>query len=245
MSLTGGNYRFVFWLAVIPGILSVLVLVFSVNEPDVRQAQGRKRLSWGAIREFRAAFWIVVVAGAAFQLARFSEAFLILRAQNVGLSLSLAPAVLVAMNIVYAMAAYPIGWLSDRIRREWLLLAGFLLLIIADFILGLGTNLSHVFLGIVLWGLHMGFTQGVLAALVADSSPEGLRGTAYGIFNLLSAVALFLASGIAGILWDQYGPMVTFMTSAAFAVFGIAVFGIANGLARASTSSKGSAPILK
>jgi len=245
MSLTGGNYRFVFWLAVIPGLLSVLVLVLGVNEPEVQKAQRQKRVSWGAIREFRAAFWIVVIAGAAFQLARFSEAFLILRAQSVGISLSLAPAVLVVMNIVYAVAAYPIGWLSDRIRREWLLLAGVLVLILADSILGLGTTLTHVFLGIGLWGLHMGLTQGVLAALVADCSPEGLRGTAYGLFNLLSAVALFLASGIAGVLWDQYGPMVPFITSAAFAVVGVVVFGIATGLARASTSSKGSAPILK
>ncbi len=227
MSLTNGNYRLIFWLAVIPGVLSVIVLIFGVKEPEEKQAQNQKRLSWSSVREFKFVFWIVVIAGAIFQLARFSEAFLILRAQNLGLSLSLAPVILVAMNIVYSVSAYPIGWLSDRIRREWLLLAGILVLIVSDLILGFGNSLTHVFAGVILWGLHMGLTQGILAALVADTSPQALRGTAYGIFNLFSALALLLASGIAGVLWDRFGPQTTFLTSAIFALSGMIILGLA------------------
>ncbi|MBL7671549.1 MAG: MFS transporter [Bdellovibrionaceae bacterium] len=227
MSLTNGNYRLIFWLATIPGVLSVVVLIFGVKESEIKQTQEKKRLSWGSIREFRFVFWIVVIAGAIFQLARFSEAFLILRAQNQGLSLSLVPAILVAMNVVYSLSAYPIGWLSDRLRREWLLLSGIIVLILSDLVLGFGTNLTHVFVGVLLWGLHLGLTQGVLAALVADTSPQSLRGTAYGLFNLFSALALLLASGIAGILWDKFGPQATFATSAAFAFTGVIVLGLA------------------
>lgn len=234
MSLTNGNYRLIFWIAVVPGILSVIVLIFGVKEPEEKHSQEQKRLSWNSVREFRFVFWIVVIAGAIFQLARFSEAFLILRAQNLGLSLSLAPAILVAMNIVYSISAYPIGWLSDRIRREWLLLAGILVLILSDLILGFGNNLTHVFAGVILWGLHMGLTQGILAALVADTSPQPLRGTAYGLFNLFSAIALLLASGIAGVLWDKFGPQTTFITSAGFAFSGMIVLGLANTIKRSS-----------
>lgn len=224
MSLTSANYRLIFWLAVIPGVLSVLVLIFGVKEPEPKQTSNQKRLSWKAIREFKSSFWMVILAGAVFQLARFSEAFLILRAENLGLALALAPAVLVAMNVVYALSAYPIGWLSDRIRREWLLAAGLLMLILSDLFLGLGTGLIHIFAGIILWGLHMGLTQGILAALVADTSPQELRGTAYGLFNLFSAVALLLASGIAGILWDKFGPTTTFFVSGALAAVGLLLF---------------------
>lgn len=232
MSVTGGNYRLIFWFAVIPGFLSVVVLLFGVKEPEAKQTNDQKRLSWSAVREFPSIFWIVIVAGAIFQLARFSEAFLILRAKDLGLSLALTPAVLVAMNIVYALSAYPVGWLSDRIRREWLVLSGFVVLIFADFALGFGSNLTHVFLGILLWGFHMGLSQGILAALVADTSPASYRGTAYGLFNLLSAGALLLASGIAGVLWDQFGPKLTFIASAAFSLAGLLVLGLVYGFKR-------------
>ncbi len=224
MYWTNGNYRLVFWIAVVPGLLSVAVLIFGVNEPEKKQIHEPRRLSWGVLREFKFPFWAIVIAGAIFQLARFSEAFLILKAKDIGLSVSLIPLVLVAMNIVYALSAFPVGWLSDRVQRELMIIVGFLLLVLADLFLGFGENLTHVFLGIMLWGLHMGFTQGVLASLVADHSPTAFRGTAYGLFNLVSAVALLLASGIAGILWDQFGPQQTFVTSAAIAFLGFIVF---------------------
>ncbi len=231
MSVTHGNYRLIFWIALIPGILSVAVLHFGVQErdvkqPDVKQPIELKRLSWNVFREFPSLFWLVAFVGAIFQLARFSEAFLILRAKDLGLSLAMAPAVLVAMNIIYSLSAYPMGWISDRIPRERLVLVGFIVLIFADFVLGFSTHLSFVFAGVLLWGLHLGLTQGVLAALVADTSPTHLRGTAYGLFNLVSAVALLLASGIAGILWDQFGAKITFLTSALFSCTGIFVLNI-------------------
>lgn len=230
MSLSGGNYRLVFWLAVIPGILAVLVLLLGVKEPEIIRAKSERRLLLSVVREFRASFWVIAIAGAVFQLARFSEAFLILRAQSLGLSLSFTPAVLVAMNLVYSGTAYPIGWISDRIRREWLVLAGFLVLALADLTLALGSNLTHVFVGIVLWGLHLGLTQGILAALIADTCPTAYRGTAYGVFNLFSAIALLVASAAAGILWDRFGPSATFMASGALAIVGLVILFISRKL---------------
>lgn len=222
MSVLGGNYRLIFWLAVIPGVLSVTVLVLGVKEPEVKSSTtGNRKISWGLIRNFDFSFWIVVFVGGLFQLARFSEAFLILRAQSLGLALSYAPAVLVVMNVVYAISSYPVGWISDRVQREWLLLGGFAILIFADVVLGFGNSLTHTFIGIILWGLHMGFTQGVLAALVADTGPAEYRGTAYGIFNLVSAFALLIASVVAGVLWDSHGPKITFLTSGTFALVGL------------------------
>lgn len=220
MYATHGNYRLIFWLAVIPGLLSVVVILAWVKEPEMKRGEMKKKILFSAVRNFGPGFWIVAIAGAVFQLARFSEAFLILRAQNLGLALSLAPMVLVAMNIVYALSAYPIGILSDRVPREWMILAGFLALSLSDLILGLGTSLIHLFIGVVFWGLHLGLTQGSLTALVADHCPKEFRGTAFGVFNLFSAVALLFASAMAGLLWDQFGPRTTFLTAGVLALLG-------------------------
>lgn len=240
MSLSGGNYRLVFWLAVIPGLLSVVVMLTGVKEPETKISQPSKRVFFSAVRTFGSSFWIVTGAGAIFQFARFSEAFLILRATDLGLSLALAPAVLIVMNIVYSISAYPIGWLSDRMRREWLIVLGFFVLALSDVVLGLGNNLTHVFWGVGLWGLHLGFTQGILAALVADTCPSDFRGTAYGVFNLFSALALLGASATAGFLWDHYGPSVTFMTSAALALVGLSALGLSWKLLGSQTASQNS-----
>jgi MFS family permease len=169
-------------------------------------------------------FWLVVAVAAVFTLARFSEAFLLLRAQSVGLPLVLVPAVLVVMNVVYALAAYPAGILSDRIDRTTVLVIGIALLIAADLALGFATGIAGVTAGVVLWGLHMGFTQGLLSTLVADAAPPELRGTAFGLFNLCSGLALLAASIIAGALWDTTGPRGTFLAGAAFT--GLALVGL-------------------
>ena len=182
----------------------------------------RNPVSLAEIRKLGAPYWWVVAVATVFTLARFSEAFLILRAQNVGLSITLLPAVLVVMNVVYALAAYPAGVLSDRLSRVPLLATGILLLVAADVALGLLPSLGGVALGVVLWGLHMGFTQGLFAALVADTSPPELRGTAYGFFNLLGGLAMLAASVIAGGLWDIAGPQGTFLAGAGFAVIALA-----------------------
>jgi MFS family permease len=221
---TADNFRAVFWFAIIPALLSLALISFAVREPD--RPQGRRSVrnpvSLAEIRNLGAAYWWVVAVATVFTLARFSEAFLILRAQNVGLPITLLPAVLVVMNVVYALAAYPAGVLSDRFRRVPLLATGILLLVAADAALALLPTLGGVVLGVVLWGLHMGLTQGLLAALVADTSPAELRGTAYGFFNLLGGLAMLAASVIAGGLWDLAGPRGTFLAGAGFAIIALA-----------------------
>ena len=221
---TADNFRIVFWFAVLPAFLSLALISFAVREPDRPQGRRpvRNPVSLTEIRNLGAAYWWVVAVATIFTLARFSEAFLILRAQNVGLPITLLPAVLVLMNIVYAVAAYPAGALSDRMGRVPLLTTGILLLIAADFALALLPSVGGVALGVVLWGLHMGFTQGLLAAMVADTSPAELRGTAYGFFNLAGGLAMLAASVIAGVLWDIAGPQGTFLAGAGFAVIALA-----------------------
>lgn len=222
---TANNYRLVFWIATIPGLLAVLVLVYGVREPDTSNptVNGRK-LDFKDIKKFTSAFWLVAGAGAIFQLARFSEAFLILRAKEMGLGLEFTPAILIVMNVVYALSSYPVGRFSDRIKREWFLLAGLLILLASDLVLATATELFSIFVGIAMWGLHLGLTQGTLAALVADHCPLEFRGTAYGLFNLLTACALLIASTLAGILWDSVGSQATFLTGAGFTAVSFGVY---------------------
>jgi MFS family permease len=230
MWLTVDNFTAVFWLAVIPAFISLALILFAVREPR-RPPELRKvhaPLSKAELRRLGTAYWWVVIVATVFTLARFSEAFLILRAQSVGLPLALVPAVLVVMNVVYAMAAYPAGILSDRVDRVTVLMGGFLLLVAADVVLAFVPGVLGVMIGVALWGLHMGFTQGLLAALVADAAPPELRGTAFGVFNLLTGGALLAASVIAGALWDAIGPQGTFIAGAAFtllALSGLLVLG--------------------
>ncbi len=214
------DFRAVFWVAVIPGLLAVALLVFGVREPQ-RQDGGAPRtnpIRRDNLARLGAAYWWVVLIGAAFTLARFSEAFLVLRAQQGGMPLALIPLVMVAMNIVYALAAFPFGRLSDRMRHDHLLMLGLLALIGADLVLAYSNHWTVVLGGVALWGLHMGMTQGLLAAMVADTAPTDLRGTAFGFFNLVAGVAMLVASVIAGAMWDAFGAASTFHAGAAFCV---------------------------
>jgi len=219
MWLTADNFRLVFWVAVLPAAGAFLLIMVAVREPPrpPSLAPVRAPLSRAELAKLGRAYGWVVAIAAVFTLARFSEAFLILRAQGLGLSLALVPAVLVVMNLVYALAAYPAGMLSDRMDRRRLLALGLIVLIAADLALAFAGGLAAVALGVVLWGLHMGLTQGLLAALVADTAPAELRGTAFGVFHLVSGVATLLASVIAGALWDRAGPAATFLAGAGFA----------------------------
>jgi MFS family permease len=169
-------------------------------------------------------FWWVVAVGGILTLARFSEAFLILRAQSIGLPMAWVPLVMVVMSVVYALAAYPVGILSDRIERRFILIIGTGLLILADLVLAYAGNVWGVMIGVGLWGLHMGFSQGLLAALIADTTPEERRGTAFGLFNLISGVLLLVASALAGLLWERGGPEATFLMGASFSA--IALLGL-------------------
>jgi MFS family permease len=229
MWLFADNFTLVFWLAVIPAFLSFGLIAFAVKEPE-RPAElptVKSPLSFRELGRLGGAFWWVVAVAAVFTLARFSEAFLILRAQSIGLPLALVPAVMVVMNVAYALSAYPAGLLSDKVDRTTVLVLGLALLIFADIVLGLAGGVAGVAIGVVLWGLHMGLTQGLLATLVADAAPAELRGTAFGMFNLVSGVALLAASIIAGALWDAAGPRGTFLAGAAFTAIALAgLFGI-------------------
>jgi MFS family permease len=223
---TADNFKAVFWIAVIPAFLSLALILFAVEEPGRPPGidAAKNPLSLQAIKRLGPVYWRVVMVGVVFTLARFSEAFLILRAQNVGLSVMWVPAVLVGMNLVYALSAYPAGVLSDRLNRKGLLAAGLVLLAGADLALALMPNLGGIAVGVALWGLHMGCTQGLFATLVADASPPELRGTAYGFFNLLTGLAMLAASVIAGALWDIYGPAGTFFAGLIFAL--VALLGL-------------------
>jgi len=223
MAMLHENFRMIFWLAVIPAGISVLVLITGVREPVQRASSRRVPIQFKDLRELGTGYWLVVGIGAVLTLARFSEAFLILRAQNAGLSLALAPLVLVVMNIVYSLSAYPLGTLSDRIDRRLMLALGFAALIAADLVLATAPNLPVVMAGVALWGVHMGMTQGLLSALVADEAQANLRATAFGVFNFASGFALLLASLLAGFLWQQIGPPATFIAGAVFTTAGLSV----------------------
>ena len=218
MLLLANDIRAVFWIALIPAAVAVLLVLFAVEEPAAAAgAEPRKPLRFAELKRLDRAYWGVVAIGLLFTLARFSEAFLILKASDQGLALWLAPAVLVVMNLVYSAAAYPAGIASDRIGTRGLLLASLVVLAAADLLLALVPGLVAAFAAIALWGLHMGLSQGLLSRLVADRSPAPLRGSAFGLFNLATGLAMLAASVTAGLLWDGFGPAATFIAGAAFA----------------------------
>ena len=234
MLLWSNDFRAIFWVAVVPGLLAVTLLLFGVREPEQHVGERRTNpIRRENLSRLESSYWWVVIIGAVFTLARFSEAFLVLRAQQSGIAMALVPLVMVAMNMVYAASAYPFGKLSDRMSHSTLLAAGLVVLIAADLVLASGSHWTTMLAGVALWGIHMGMTQGLLATMVADTAPSDLRGTAYGVFNLMSGLAMLLASGIAGWLWDQYGAATTFLGGAAFA--GFALLGLVTRRARFSS----------
>lgn len=222
MLLCTDDFRTVFWVAVIPAFLAVALLLFGVQEPE-RRSDGKRSnpIQRANLARLPAAYWWVVGIGAVFTLARFSEAFLVLRANEGGLPIAWTPLVLVGMNVVYAAAAYPCGKLADRVRHETLLACGLALLILADMLLAAGNHWTWVWAGITFWGLHMAMTQGLLATMIADTAPADLRGTAYGFFNLVAGIAMLIASALAGLLWDQFGARFTFIAGGAFAMLAL------------------------
>jgi MFS family permease len=225
MALTRDDIRTVFAWAVVPAVAAVTLLVLAVREPRrPPREKAAPPIAWSEVRALGPALWQVLAVGAIFTLARFSEAFLVLRAADVGLPLMLVPGVMVVMNVVYAAVAAPAGVLSDKLGRRGLLAAGLAVLIAADLVLARFPTVTGVLAGVALWGLHMGLSQGLLAAMVADTAPARLRGTAFGLFNLVSGVALLAASVIAGWLWTSVGPAATFLAGAAFTVVALTGF---------------------
>ncbi|HDR9807063.1 TPA: MFS transporter [Burkholderia cenocepacia] len=211
------DFRLAFWLAVIPGVLAVALLAVGIDEPE--RAPGEKRVNpirREVVAQLGARYWWVVAVGGVFALARFSEAFLVLRAMGSGVPVALVPLVMVAMNVVYALSAYPFGKLADTTSHTKLMVVGLALLIAADLVLAHGAHWPAVLVGVALWGLHMGMTQGLLATMVAQAAPAELRGTAFGVFNLISGIVTLVSSVVAGALWDQVGAAATFYAGAAF-----------------------------
>jgi MFS family permease len=228
MALFAGDVKAAMWIAVAPAALAVALLTTGIREPE-RKAAGagsdplpRKETGLRGFRRLPGGFWLIAALGAVFSLARFSEAFLVLRAQSAGMRMGQAPTVLIAMNLVYAAAAYPAGAAADRMSRKTLLALGLLVLIAADLALASAESRGPVFLGAALWGLHMAMTQGLLSKLVAAACPADMRGTAFGVFNLVSGLALLGASVVAGELWQRLGPPAAFLAGAAFAALAAA-----------------------
>ncbi len=226
MLLWANDFRAVFWVAVIPGLMAVALLVFGLREPEPQQTAKRSNpIQRESLKRLSGSYWWVVGIGAVFTLARFSEAFLVLRAMQGGVPVALVPLVMVAMNLVYALSAYPFGKLSDRMSHKTLLALGLIVLIAADLVLASNDHWGVVLAGVALWGVHMGMTQGLLATMIADTAPADLRGTAYGFFNLVSGLAMLVASVLAGLLWDRLGASFTFYAGAAFCA--VALVGLA------------------
>jgi MFS family permease len=226
MLVLANDIRTALWVAVVPAAIAVLVLVAWVREPERGQspAAGQSKLAWRSLARLPRHYWLIVVLGAVLTLARFSEAFLVLRAQDLGLALALVPAVLVVMNLVYTAVSFPAGVAADRGGQRALVFWGLAALIASDVVLGAGGGITAVFAGAALWGVHMGFTQGLLSKLVADAAPADLRGTAFGVFHLISGAALLAASVLAGWLWSALGAASTFYAGAAFT--GVALAGL-------------------
>ncbi len=220
MILYANDMRAVMWVAVIPAMICVAVLVFGVKEPaqKITDEERKNPLTKENIKKLQRPFWLLVINASLLTMARFSDAFLILRAQNVGMKIEYVPLVLVVMNLFYLFSSYPIGVLSDKMPREKLLKIGIIILVVANSVLAIAHSLWMVCVGTALWGLHMGFTQGLLATMVTDKAPGELRGTAYGLFNLACGLAMLVASVIGGALWDSFGAGSTFISGAIFAI---------------------------
>jgi MFS family permease len=223
MMVLANDIRSVLWVAAVPAAIAVLVLLLWVREPERAQpATAQGKADWRAFSRLQRGYWWIVALGAVLTLARFSEAFLILRAQDLGLALALTPAVMVVMNLVYTAVSYPAGVAADRGGQRGLLVWGLAALIASDLVLGAGTDIVAIFAGAGLWGAHMGLTQGLLSKLVADAAPADLRGTAFGVFHLVSGAALLAASVLAGWLWSTSGASSTFYAGAAFTALALA-----------------------
>ena len=227
MLLWANDFRAVFWVAVVPGLLAVALLLFGVREPAHHEGQGKSNpIRRENLARLGRPYWWVVAIGAIFTLARFSEAFLVLKAHQSGIAMALVPLVMVAMNAVYSLSAYPFGKLSDRMSHSKLLAIGLVVLIAADLVLASSSHWVSVLVGVALWGIHLGMTHGLLVTMVADTAPADLRGTAYGFFNLMSGLAMLLASGFAGWLWDAHGASSTFYAGAVFSLLALIGLGV-------------------
>jgi MFS family permease len=217
------DIRYVLWFAFIPALFSMYIIFFKIKESThlTKSAESKKIFSLALMRSFSSSFWLVVAIGSLFMLARFSEAFLVLKAQEGGFKIELVPLVMAVMSVAYVISSYPVGVLSDRFERRYLLYVSLVLLLVADMILANAASYTWILIGATFWGFHMGFSQGVLGAMVADTAPADKRGSAFGFFNLFSGIAMLFSSILAGWLWQSHGSAFTFYASAIFALLSL------------------------
>jgi len=235
------DFRALFWIAVIPAFLSVLLLIIGVKEPKREQNEEEKKeegsknvfldqannpvtFSFKVLCNFGPRYWLVVAAATVLMFARFSQAFLVLRSTTVGMPFALAPLVIIIMNVVSAISSYYAGYLSDSINRLFFIIAGFIVLVASDIILGYATNPWHLIGGVILWGLHLGLTQGIFDALIVDTTESHVRGSAFGVFNFICGIAIIISNLVAGFMWMHYSPAVTFFVGAGFTVGALVFF---------------------
>jgi len=226
MALLASNIRAVFWIAIIPAAISFLLAWLALREPERRVAPQKKPALFAGFRELNKDTKRLLQVGFLFTLARFSEAFLILKGIDIGLSEALSPLTLAIFNLVYVALAYPAGALSDRMSPRSILMAGMLVLIAGNAVLAETSSFLGLVLGTALWGAHMALTQGIFARMIADSAPQELRATSFGAFYFVSGIAGLLASLGAGWLWDERGSSATFLTSAGIAAVALAMLSL-------------------
>lgn len=225
MIACAGDIRLVFWIAAVPAVLSVLLIVVALDE-TARPVAPAPATGASGFRDIDSATRRLIAVGFLFALARFSEGFLILRAIDLGLAPAWSPLVLVLFNLFYLGGAYPAGSLSDRASPRLILGAGMLLLAAANLLLAGADTLLMLLAGVALWGLHMALTQGLFARMIADLAPPGLRATSFGAFHFATGIGALLASLGAGLLWDRSGPATAFAAAAAVAVVAAAMLSL-------------------
>lgn len=222
MGWTGGDFTSVFWIAVLPGLLAVAVVVH-LKEAPAPLPLANAVLGRSGFAALGPMFWWITTLAVVMTLGRGAKAFLVLRTENVGTALWLVPLVFVIMNLVYALVAFPAGLLADRMNRHRLLTSGIALLVASDLILTLADRPWVVLAGVLLWGLHFGVTQGLLATLIADAVPDARHGTAFGIFNFASGFAMVAAGAGGGVVWDLWGPSALFAAGLAASLLAFAL----------------------
>ena len=223
LSVSAQNFRLVFWIAVLPGVLAVALLALGIQEPKTPVQAKQNPLRWSALKSLNRGYWRLVGVALLFSLGNSSDAFLLLQAQHIGIADSLVPLSLVVMNVAYSLSAYPIGLLSDRIDRIKLLIGGFSLYAAVYLGFGFAQAPWQIWGLFALYGLHLGMSQGILLAIIANTIPNTLRGTAFGLINLVTGAALLPASLLAGFLWQNVSPQATFIAGSLFAIAAIAL----------------------
>lgn len=218
--LTEGNFSLVFWIGSIPTVLALMVLVIFVKDSPNQQAQHKKpthKFKLKDLKKLPLPFWLILLLSGLFMLSNFSGAFLILRAEQTGLDLHLTSLVMIIQNLATAGTAYPVGYLSDKMGRRSMMGVGIVLIVCSDLLLAWGGSLYTILGGVLLWGAEIGITQSILAVFLADTCPQDLRGTGFGLFHFINGCCLLLANVFAGWIWHDVNPSAMFLASAVMA----------------------------